>query len=137
MAHMVVERSAIVERSGRAGRRAPGREAKQTNDETSVKDVETNRVVLERWRACYECDGQSRTRSKLRTCDVTGREFLSATREMKSKDEAATDRPARATSITLKNTAGGAKRAKGRHTFRSPSCAPVCSFTVENHSTPN
>ena len=66
-----------------------------------------------------------------------GVEFLSATREMKSKDEAATDRPARATSITLKNTAGGAKRAKGRHTFRSPSCAPVCSFTVANHSTPN
>ena len=81
---MVVERSAIVERSGRAGRGArPGAPAaarSETNKhETSVKDVETNRVVLERWRACYECDGQSRTRSKLRTGDVTGREFLSAT----------------------------------------------------------
>lgn len=81
MAHMVVERSAIVERSGRGGARpAAMREGRsETNKhETSVKDVETNRVVLERWRACYECDGQSRTRSKLRTCDVTGREFLSA-----------------------------------------------------------
>ena len=70
---MVVERSAIVERSGRAGRPAAAKAERETNKhETSVKDVETNRVVLERWRACYECDGQSRTRSKLRTCDVTG-----------------------------------------------------------------